>query len=453
MQPFAAMVETIRQVPVQAIAERRVSKRARRPAAGTIVSMTDHGDSSTAVSWDEARRIAHAAGAAAPLTPVETDLASCDGRILAEDVTALVDLPPFDSSRVDGYAVRGPGPWTLVDAALLEREGTAVRIATGGMLPGGTDAIVRAEEMEVGADGRIDGRIDRRIHGHPRSRREWRTQGEQAHVGDLLVPAGTPVTPAVIGTAASAGHDRLSVYPHPRLAMILLGSETLAQGLPDAGRIRDALGPQLPLWARRLGVEVVSVAGPESVVDDTTTAHRLALEHAIASGADLIATVGGNTYGSVSTLRRTLADLRAEYLLDTVRARPGKAMRLARIPRPDGVTSALMVGMPASPQPALLTLLTLIAPAYAGMTGRALPDLPTVTLAAPAPGRGDETRLVPARFDRNGHVCPVEHESPKAVHGLAGFAGFAVIAPGTDGAVGDRIPFLYLPITPAESSL
>ena len=367
-------------------------------------------------SWDHARRIAHAAGLAVPLVPAATDLASCDERVLAEDVRALVDLPPFDSSRVDGYAVRGPGPWTL--------GGTAVRIATGGMVPAGTEAILRAEETATGADGRIDGRID----GRPRSRREWRAQGEQAQVGDLLVPAGSTLTPAAIGAAAAAGHDQLSVYPRPRIRMVLLGAD----------RIRDALGPQMPLWARRLGLESGPVVGP---VQDTVAALRAALDQAIATGAELVATIGGNTYGAVSNLRHVFADLRADYLIDTVRVRPGKAMLLARIARPDG-TGVLLVGMPASPQPAILALLTLVVPAYAGMTGRALPELPAVTLGAPIPGRGAETRLVPARLDENGHAHPVEQELTEAT-------GFAVIGPGTEGAAGERVPFLRLPITAA----
>lgn len=418
----------------------------------------------SAVEWDQARRLAHAAGGAAPLPPLKAGLydADCDGRVLAEDVVALSDLPAFASSSVDGYAVRGAGPWQVVRTVLpgsvsepIGRDGAAVRIATGAMVPADTEAIVRVEETETLPEGRIDGR--------PRARREWRVQGEQARRGTLLIPAGTVITPAVLGVAASAGYDRLLVRPRPRLTLVLLGDEVATAGPSGDGRLRDAIGPQLPAWARRLGFDVPAVIGP---VPDDADALRDALRQAVGSGADLVATAGGTMFGPTDFLRPTLAESGAEYLVESVRSRPGRPMLLARLGggtrgREGGETPTVLVaGMPGRPQPALLTLLTLAVPAAAGMTGRPLPPLSGVVLGAPIPGRRGQTRLALVRLDAEGRAFPTERDrfeaegapssdAPSAAD-MAGAAGFAVIAPGADAAAGDRVPLLALPLTPGE---
>lgn len=435
----------------------------------------------SAVAWEQARASAHAAGSAAPLGPVEVGLydADCDGRVLAEDVVALTDLPAFASSSIDGFAVRGPGPWQVVGAVPagggsvpIGRDGAALRIATGAMVPADTEAILRVEEAGILPGGRIDGR--------PRSRREWRAQGEQARRGTLLVPSGSTVTPAVLGVAASAGYDRLLVRPRPRLTLVLLGAEVATSGLAGEGRLRDAIGPQLPTWARRLGFEVRTVLGP---VPDDAAALRAALRRAVDSDADVIATAGGTMYGPTDLLRPTLGEFEAEYLVPSVRARPGRAMLLARLrvgafhhgdddheAGPDGTRAAgrqddaravLLVAMPGRPQPALLTLLTLAVPAAAGMTGRRLPELPGVLLGAPIAGRRGQTRLAPVRLDADGRAFPLEQDrpapgpssvTPASAGVTAGAAGFVVIAPGADADAGERVPLLALPLKAGEQA-
>ena len=444
-----------------------------RPAGSAEPDASPGGSSAEwSVAWSEAREIAHAAGASLPLEPREEQLYDCDGRVLAQDVLALTDLPPFDASMVDGYAVRGPGPWRIVARVPagsvpepLTVPGTGVRIATGAMVPQGTEAIVRTEEAadEGGA----------LIHGTPRQRRERRSRGETARQGAVLVRAGTPITPGVIGTAASAGHDALLVYPRPRMAIVVIGSGLTTSGLPGAGRIRDALGPQLPAWAARLGFEVSAVIGP---VPHDADACREAVARALAAGAELLVTAGGSGYGPDDRLRAALESFGAERLIDSVRARPGKPLRLARLAGPDGgggggnrgggargasavgrgdVRGALAVGLPGNPQPAILGLLTLAVPAAAGLTRRPLPPLATVTLGGPITARGGVTRLALCHLDAEGRAHPVERTAASdgaggaaAVRapGLAGAAGFAVVAPGAGAAEGERVPFLPLPV-------
>src|SRR5512139_3018646 len=170
--------------------------------------------------WEEARSRVYAVGLAAALPAVNRPLADADGHTLAEPLTTRTDLPAFPTSRVDGWAVRGDGPWEVVGQVLagstpapLTTDGTTVEIATGAMVPEGATAILRIEESTRTADGRVAGT--------PRPNPEWREPGEEAHAGEELLPAGTPVDPALIGLAASCGHDTLRVRRAPRAALLV----------------------------------------------------------------------------------------------------------------------------------------------------------------------------------------------------------------------------------------
>jgi molybdopterin molybdotransferase len=394
-----------------------------------------------ALPWAEARAAAHAAGAELATEPVALPLAEADGATLAEALRPRTDLPAFPTSSVDGWAVRGTGPWRIVGrvlagapAAPLAEDGTCVEIATGAAVPAGAAGIVRTEE--AGRDGAG------RIVGAPRAAREWREPGEEARRGEELLPAGTPVTPGVLGLAASCGYDRLRVRPAPAAAVLVFGDELLAAGPPGDGRVRDALGPSVPGWLRRLGAAPATPVGP---VRDTLDAHVEALRAALAGGARLVCTTGGTMHGPVDHLHPALAALGGRYVVNTVQVRPGFPMLLARVPRPDG-GAALVAGLPGNPQSAVVALVSLVAPALAGLTGRRLPRLRPIRLATPVPGRGGYTHL--ALVDAAGYA--VGHAGSAMLRGLAGAAGFAVIPPGGTGAAGDEVPLVPLPLLPGE---
>src|SRR5690606_22630068 len=150
------------------------------------------------------------------------------------------DLPAFPTSSVDGYATRGPGPWRLVGRALAGSvpaplgEGESVEIATGAMVPDGTEQIIRVEESTRTADGLVGGTA--------RPVPDWRARGDEAAKGEDLFPAGVPVTPGLIGLAASCGYDTITVLPPVATAVVIFGDELLTAGPPGLGRVRDALG-------------------------------------------------------------------------------------------------------------------------------------------------------------------------------------------------------------------
>ncbi|WP_405115181.1 molybdopterin molybdotransferase MoeA [Micromonospora sp. NBC_01405] len=399
--------------------------------------------------WEEARSRVYAVGLAAALPAVSRPLADADGHTLAEPLATRTDLPAFPTSSVDGWAVRGGGPWRIVGRVLaggnpppLAEDGTTVEIATGAMVPEGVTAIVRVEESSRTADGRIAGA--------PRPSPEWRRPGEEAYAGEELLPAGTPVDPAVIGLAASCGHDALRVRRPPRAALLIFGDELLTSGPPADGRVRDALGPAVPAWLRRYGCQVrpADVVGP---VADTLPAHVAALRAALTT-ADLVCTTGGTMHGPVDHLHPTLEALGADYVVNTVAVRPGFPMLLARLADPDGRVR-FVAGLPGNPQSAIVALVSLVAPLLAGLQGRPMPVLPHATLAEPVPGRGDHTHLALVRLDRAaGTAHPVRHVGSAMLRGLAGADGFAVIRPGTTGEPGARVPVVPLPLFPGERS-
>jgi molybdopterin molybdotransferase len=399
------------------------------------------------VDWDKARTFGYEAGRAVAGPAEDVPLAVADGRTLADPLVALTDLPAFPTSSIDGWAVRGAAPWRPTGrvlaggaAAPLTADRTCVEIATGAMVPEGAEALIRVEESTRDAEGRVSGT--------PRPQPEWRMPGDEARRGEVLLPAGTPVDPAVLGMAATCGYDRIPVRPQPRAALLVFGDELLTSGSPGVGRVRDSLSPLVPAWLRRYGATVSpgAVRGP---VQDTLEAHVAAIREALTI-ADVICTTGGTMNGPVDHLHPALAELGAEYVINTVAVRPGFPMLLAKVPSPDG-RYRFLAGLPGNPQSAVIALITLVAPLLAGLHGRELPPLRKVELTAPVPGRGGFTHLALAALDQDGRrATPVGHVGSAMLRGLATADGFVVVRPDTEAAAGDLVPFHPLPLYPGE---
>jgi molybdopterin molybdotransferase len=388
-----------------------------------------------AAPWSVARSLVYEAGALGRRAPVEVPLAEADGLTLAEPLTARAALPAFPTSSVDGFAVRGPGPWHIVGRVLagqfarpLGADGVCVEIATGAMVPAGTSAILRVEDSVAAVDV---------VRGEPRAPREWRETGEEAAAGEVLLPAGTTVTPGVVGLAAACGYDTVAVRPAPRVATRVFGDELQVSGLPGDGRVRDSLGPQVPGWLRRLGAVGLPAVGP---VPDTLDAHVAAIRDALAD-ADVVCTTGGTMHGPVDHLHPALASLGAEYVVNAVAVRPGYPMLVAALPG-----GKFVAGLPGNPQSAIVALVSLVVPLLAGLTGRPAPELGSAELGADIAGRGGYTHLALVRREpEGGRVFPVPHAGSAMLRGLARAVGFAVIAPGTRGVAGSRVPVVELP--------
>ncbi|MBN3929245.1 molybdopterin molybdotransferase MoeA [Streptomyces verrucosisporus] len=398
--------------------------------------------------WPAARAAAARAGAGRWPEPAAVPLDEALGHRLAAPLTALTDLPAFDASAMDGWAVSGPGPWEPLDPEDGTPQGTsqgtphttphgilagddrpaplpdghAVRIATGARIPPGTTAVLRSEYGEV-RDRRL------RASGAPQHGADIRPRGQECRAGDHLLPGGTPVTPAVLGLAAAAGWDELPVVRRPRAEVLVLGDELLASGIPSGGRVRDALGPMVGPWLTALGAEVTTT---RRLGDDAGALHA-ALEE---TAADLVVTTGGTASGPVDHVHPSLRRLEAELLVDGVRVRPGHPMLLARLP-----SGAHLVGLPGNPLAAVSGLLTLAEPLLRAATGagpaearhgeRSAADdpLPRAALLGEVQGHPRDTRLVPVVQDGGG-VRPLRFSGPAMLRGIAAATALAVVPPG-----------------------
>jgi molybdopterin molybdotransferase len=229
----------------------------------------------------------------------------------------------------------------------------------------------------------------------------------------------------VLGLAAAAGYDELTVTARPRVEVLVLGDELLDRGLPGAGRVRDALGPMLPAWLRGLGAEVTAV---RRLVDDED-----ALRRAIAaSTADLLVTTGGTAGGPVDHVHPVLAAIGARLLVDGVAVRPGHPMLLAELPPPASAAEhpRHLVGLPGNPLAAVSGVLTLVAPLLRTLAGHPPPAPYAAPLTQDVAGHPEDTRLVPVVFDEESAARPLHYTGPAMLRGLAAADGMAVIPPG-----------------------
>ncbi|MFS8200251.1 molybdopterin molybdotransferase MoeA [Streptomyces sp. CWNU-52B] len=412
------------------------------PHAGGTRGGGTHGGSSkdskdttehhTATPWPEARALAGRAPRR-PDTPVSVTLDAALGLVLAAPLTALTDLPSFDTSAMDGWAVAGPGPWEVRAEGVLAghdgpgrlTDGEAVRIATGARVPQDASAVIRSEH------GRTDEKNRLYATRHVLHGQDIRPRGQECRSGESLLAPGTLVTPAVLGLAAAAGYDTVTAFPRPRAEILVLGDELLTSGLPHDGLIRDALGPMLPSWLRALGAEVIAVRR----LGDDAGALRKALRK---SDADLVVTTGGTAAGPVDHVHPILRRTGAELLVDGVEVRPGHPMLLARLGE-----NQHLVGLPGNPLAAVSGLLTLAEPLLRTLAGRAAPEPYTLPLQDAVHGHPSDTRLIPVVL-RGDRAVPLHYNGPAMLRGIAVADGLAVVPPG-GARPGQELEILDLP--------
>ncbi|WIX76371.1 molybdopterin molybdotransferase MoeA [Amycolatopsis carbonis] len=374
--------------------------------------------------WAEARRIAR--DAVKPLEAVELPLGEALGRALASPVRALVPMPAYDNSAMDGYAVAGPGPWTVVGAvraggapyAGVLAHGTALEIATGAPVPAGTRAVLPVEHAVHSG---------RRVSGTVASGKHVRRRGEDWPEGAELLTTSTTVTAAVLGAAAAVGHDTLLVHRRPRVSVVVTGDEVQTSGLPRPGRVRDAIGPLLPGLLRAAGAEEHGLVRLADQPDALTAALT-------DDDADVVVVCGATSKGPADHLRGVLRALLADVRVDGVAVRPGHPQLLAVLP--DG---RCVVGLPGNPFAALGAGLTLLMPLLTELGGHREPAPVTAWAAEPLPAHPSDTRLVPV-VRSGGDVTPVGHDRPGSLWGAALADALAVVPPGWRGGDVELLP-------------
>lgn len=293
----------------------------------------------------------------------EVALTAAAGRILAEDLVAREDAPPFAAATMDGFAVvAGDGsPWReiigeqtagyVLDTEVTE--GTAVRITTGAPLPPGADAVVPVEETETADDHVV-------IQGHDLAAGQYvRTVGADLKRGDVVLLAGTRLGAAEVGLVAGLGVDPVSVRRRPRVSVLSTGNELVEPAeIPGPGKIRDSNRFSLVAALSASGAEVVWAG---TAPDERTDLRRLLSERI--EGSDVVVTSGGVSMGELDLVKAVLPEL-ATVHFRRVFMKPGKPLNFATA----GAT--LVFGLPGNPVSALVSLELFIRPALAAMTGQ-----------------------------------------------------------------------------------
>jgi len=289
-------------------------------------------------------------------------------RILAEDFLGLVDLPGFDNSAMDGYAVRAveaaKGAVLVlngeqaagVDFGLRLGRGEAIRIFTGAPIPGGADAVVMQEDVARSDDG---ARIEILEKVEPG---EWiRRRGADVCAGQRIIEAGAELSPARIGLLASQGCQRVLVRPRHRVGIVTTGDEVIdaSQTTPDrlaVGQLFNSNGPMLAALAAKAGAQVSRWHAPDEPVE-LTRILREALE-----SSDFVVAAGGVSVGDRDFVRECLTSLGVESDFWRVRVKPGKPFLFGKR---DGVGPAYVFGLPGNPVSAFVTWQVFAAPALA----------------------------------------------------------------------------------------
>lgn len=258
----------------------------------------------------------------------ETELYYSLGRIVAEDVHSPMDVPSFDNSAMDGYAMRfdeNRDSWEVVTtiqagetAAKNLREGEAARIFTGAKIPEGADTVIQQELIEMKAEEkRIFYKQDKVQPGS-----NVRLKGSQCKEGEHILAKGTKITPGIIGLLASVGVKRVKTFLPPKVAYIVTGNELREVGEELAeGEIYNSNGPMLEALLKQVGVEVVKAL---HVADD-----KESLQHTINKALDkndILILSGGISVGDYDFVKECLENAAVKEVFYKIKQRPGKPM-------------------------------------------------------------------------------------------------------------------------------
>jgi len=374
-------------------------------------------------------------------------LADAHRRVTTVKVVAATDLPPFDNSSMDGYAVRSKDvasasaqkPVSLTLAGRIAAgenfrgtlsAGQCIRIFTGSPLPAGADAVVMQEDTRTDADRPHDIQfLD--------SARPWeniRFHGEDVKRGAVVVHAGDFLGPVQLGLLAACGTGRISVACRPSVALLATGSE-----LRDAG---SELAPGQIYESNRAALApLIAVAGglPKifPIVPDDADSTRTALLHALAD-CDVVVTCGGVSVGEMDFVKRAFEELGGHLQFWKVAIRPGKPFVFGHH------REKFLFGLPGNPVSAFVTFLLLARPALLRWQGAAHVGLPASTgiLAEPFSNPGERRHFMRASVDGGGKVHSAGAQAAHILSSLALANGLIDVPPKTTLPIGATVQVL-----------
>jgi putative molybdopterin biosynthesis protein len=354
------------------------------------------------VSVEEALKLLEEkVGGIRPLEVIEVPLLEAQGKVLAEDVRAPIDYPPFDRSTVDGYAVRSvdvagasevtpislrvTGKVSVGSAPLGEvRPGEAYEIATGAMIPRGADAVVMEEHVSRKGDLLT-------VYRSVAPNENISQAGSDVSAGDVMLRAGTLLTAREIAVLAGLGVSRVRVYRPPRVSVFSTGVELTPPGAPlEPGHLYDVDGYVVTASLRELGVDARFLGILPDNYEVMLNSVAKALEE-----SDVVITTGSTSAGYGDMIYRVFRDLGAEVIVHGLKVRPGKPTAIAVKGR------KVLFGLPGFPLSAMMNLYTLVTPVVLRMMGLE-PTREVVKVRARIPfrfqaGRGF-TELIPVQL-------------------------------------------------------
>jgi molybdopterin molybdotransferase len=364
------------------------------------------------------------------------------GRVTAADVESRVDLPPFDSSAMDGFALRSadtPGRLPVVERIAAGRPasraltaGEAMGIATGAAIPDGANAVIPIEDVvDHGNEIEIAERVERGADVRPR--------GGDLRAGQVVVSRGMRLGPAQVGALAAAGVADIPATRRPRAAVLSTGTELRPPGAKlEPGQIYEANGVLLAAQLATAGAQVERL---EPVADDEA-AHRAALEAGLE--ADVLVSSGGVSVGPHDLVRSVGGELGVEEVLWGVAVKPGKPLSF-------GVRGRTLVfGLPGNPVSCLVCFELFVRPAVLALQGLAepLPRFEPGRLAKSVRPNKARTELLRARSRVVDGEVELEAVSGQESHMIARAAGadtLILVPAGSDElAAGSRISYLRL---------
>ncbi len=369
-------------------------------------------------------------------------LAEAAGRVLAVDARAAVDLPPFASSAMDGFAMRAADtPATLpvvarsaagLPAGQVLRAGEAIAISTGGVVPEGADAVIPIEYV-VEHDNSVE------IATSVEPGANVRPRGGDIRAGEVVCPAGMRLGAGQLGALAAAGLGKLSCARRPRVAVLTTGTELRPPGEPlGPGEVYEANGLMLAAALASAGASVERLPA----VEDDLDAHRAAIARGL--DADMLVTSGGVSVGRHDLVRPVLAELGAEEVFWRVAVKPGKPISFSVR------GSTLVFGLPGNPVSALVGFELFVRPAVLALQGAAepLPRFEPGRLARAvrrSPGRDELVRARSEAGEEGVVLAPLDGQESHMI-ARAATADVLVFVPQGDGelAAGAVVRYLRL---------
>ena len=386
--------------------------------------------------------------ASVPLPRAETvSLNQATGRVLADQIQSPIDLPTFDNSAMDGYAVRtadvasakpaSPAHLRLAGKVaagdVFQGEmaaGTCVRLFTGSPLPAGADAVVMQEDTQIdpGAPGAVA------ILAPAGPGENVRTRGEDVKQGSILAEPGAILTPGRIGLLAATGFGRLRVGRQPVVGLLATGSELTEPGQPLApGRIYESNRTALAALMEHVG----AVPKTLPLVADALAETGQALADAF-DQCDAVVTSGGVSVGEMDFLKLAFEQIGGDLEFWKVAIKPGRPFVFGRC------QGKLLFGLPGNPVSALVTFLLLVRPAllrWQGATDVSLPSHPGV-LAEPLANQGDRRHFMRVKVNPTGKVQLAGLQASHALSSLASANGLVDVPAHTTLAEGSATTVL-----------